>query len=72
MSQVVNYWKNPVYREKVQGNLPENPAGDVLKELDEFDMAAIAGGCAWYDISCQLGNQGRFCTLTVECQRNCN
>ncbi|MDR4215916.1 plantaricin C family lantibiotic, partial [Bacillus paralicheniformis] len=25
----------------------------------------------WYNISCQLGNKGQWCTLTKECQRSC-
>lgn len=71
MSQVVRYWKDPIYREEVKGNFPENPAGDVLKELDQNDMKAVVGGCEWWNTSCWLGNDGHLCTATVECQRIC-
>ena len=63
--------KDPVLREKVQ-TIMSNPSGDVSVELTEQDMEALAGA-GWYaDFSASLGNQGRFCTLTKECQNCCN
>lgn len=50
-----------------------NPAGDLFSELEEQDiLAGINGGCAWYNLSCNLGNKGAYCTLTVECMPSCN
>ncbi|WP_282035079.1 plantaricin C family lantibiotic [Metabacillus indicus] len=65
---IIQSWKNPMARFEEAAN----PAGDILAELNEQDLAAIAGGCDWWNVSCNLGNQGGFCTLTKECQKNCN
>lgn len=60
--------KNPVLRFKYSMD-EHNPAGDLLVEVTEQDFASnISGG---YD-SEGLGNQGKYCTLTRECQRICN
>ncbi|WP_280771571.1 plantaricin C family lantibiotic [Salipaludibacillus daqingensis] len=69
--EVIKYWKNPENR-AVENVQVANPAGDVMDELSDQESDMVVGGCRWYNISCRLGNDGRFCTLTVECQRNCN
>lgn len=48
MSQkdVVRYWKDPLYREKLsmdqKSNMPSNPIGDISQEIDEEEMKTIA------------------------------
>jgi len=50
-----------------------NPAGDLFSELEDQDIiAGINGGCKWYNLSCNLGNKGAYCTLTIECMPSCN
>lgn len=44
---------------------------ELFEEIKEQDLTAEAGG-AWWNISKNLGNQGKICTLTKECQANCN
>ncbi|MBY8914203.1 plantaricin C family lantibiotic [Bacillus sp. YC2] len=66
---IIETWKNPALRMNSQ---VVNPAGDLMEELSDNEMEMLAGGCAWYDISCKLGNKGAWCTLTVECQSSCN
>ncbi|WP_373870248.1 plantaricin C family lantibiotic [Bacillus sonorensis] len=34
------------------------PAGDLMDKLSDSEMEMLAGGCAWCNISCQLGNKG--------------
>ncbi|NFA60701.1 plantaricin C family lantibiotic [Clostridium botulinum] len=60
--------KNPVLRNKFSNN-EENPAGDLLVEVSEQDFSLnISGG---YD-SKGLGNTGKRCSWSRECQRLCN
>ena len=42
----------------------------LLQEINDQQMENEKGG-AWWEVSKNLGNQGRFCTLTKECQANC-
>lgn len=50
----------------------------LLEEIDESDL--VQGGWSWswccstntFSLSDGLGNQGGWCTLTRECQPNCN
>lgn len=63
--------KDPVLREKVN-SIVSNPSGNVTVELTEQDMEALAGAGWIPDISAALGNKGKFCTLTKECQACCN
>lgn len=58
-------------REKVS-TIMENPSGNVAVELSEQDMEQLAGA-GWYaDLSASLGNKGKYCTVTKECQSCCN
>ncbi|WP_083413135.1 lichenicidin alpha family lanthipeptide [Bacillus massilinigeriensis] len=41
---------------------------DYLVELEQFESVNVAGG----GLSSLLGNDGKFCTLTVECMPSCN
>ncbi|MBK1813751.1 plantaricin C family lantibiotic [Clostridium sp. YIM B02505] len=60
--------KNPVLSNKYSVS-ENNPAGDLLVEIREQDFTdSVTGG---YD-SEGLGNQGKKCSLTRECQRLCN
>lgn len=66
--------KDPVLRKKI-ANIAENPSGDAIAELDEQDLNTLAGGISEYEIilvSMLLGNKGKYCTLTKECQPCCN
>lgn len=63
--------KDPVLRAKIE-NIIENPSGDAIAELDEQDLNTLAGAGILAAVSNYLGNKGRFCTLTKECQSNCN
>lgn len=59
---------NPVLRGKDNVGF-NNPAGNVMKEvLDQEVKDNVAGG---YD-SDGLGNQGKHCSVTVECITLCN
>lgn len=59
-----------------------NPNADVLTEIADQSVDDIrAGGQGWtttvttiscYGVSWAVGNDGNFCTATVECQKNCN
>lgn len=51
--------------------------GDVslLDEIAEQDFDSVAyGACSTntFSLSDRLGNKGGYCTLTIECQPNCN
>lgn len=65
----VNMLKNPVLRNKSSNN-EKNPAGDLLIEVSEQDFSLYAGKSG-YD-SVKLGNSGKSCSLSRECQRICN
>jgi len=60
--------KNPILRNSLNTEL-DNPAGNILQEIEEIDMHDVSGGTF---ISCFLGNKGKYCTLTVECMPSCN
>ncbi len=63
--------KDPVLRKKI-ANIAENPCGDAIAELDEQDLNTLAGAGILAAVSSYLGNKGRYCTITKECQPNCN
>ncbi|PRR83239.1 plantaricin C family lantibiotic [Clostridium vincentii] len=63
--------KDPVLRAKIK-NIAENPSGDAIAELNEQDLNSLAGAGIYSAISAYLGNKGAFCTITKECQANCN
>lgn len=73
-----NFLKNPVLRNKVQCELVD-PCSNVLEEIKEHEECSIAAGTGtmptctyWYNVtSVVLGNKGKVCTATVECQNNC-
>lgn len=41
------------------------------EEIKESGLDNTVGGNSTTDLSSRLGNHGRFCTLTKECQRIC-
>lgn len=52
----------------------------LIEEIAEQDQSRTSGGQGWtttvttlacYGVSWALGNNGQFCTATVECQNNC-
>ncbi|WP_210729314.1 plantaricin C family lantibiotic [Actinomyces procaprae] len=43
---------------------------DLLDEITEQDYVTANGG--FFGLSRKLGNRGRICTLTKECQSMCN
>lgn len=74
-----NFLKSPVIRSKVQCELAD-PCSNVLEEIKEHEECSIAGGTmlttkGYHDgyiiASALLGNKGKVCTATVECQNNC-
>jgi mersacidin/lichenicidin family type 2 lantibiotic len=72
MSKMLLIWKDPLSRLSLDVDY-KHPAGDVLTELEDQDLlAGVNGGCAWWNVSCHLGNDGRACSLTVECMPTCN
>jgi len=59
--------KNPILRAKLNENV-ENAAGDLLDEISEqIEDSDIVGAGK----SADYGNDGRFCTITVECMNIC-
>jgi mersacidin/lichenicidin family type 2 lantibiotic len=45
---IIRAWKDPKYRASLspeeQAKIPESPSGKPVKELDEAELGAIAGG----------------------------
>ncbi|WP_117149575.1 lichenicidin alpha family lanthipeptide [Paraliobacillus zengyii] len=54
--------------DKQKKNLSEEMKEEYLRELDQFENVNVSGG----GLSSWLGNDGRFCTLSVECMPSCN
>ncbi|MEG9296000.1 plantaricin C family lantibiotic [Mangrovibacillus sp. Mu-81] len=83
MSNELKAWKNPYYR-NMQGNQTKLPIENPIMELKEEELLQIQGGTEdrWAEtilttLTCAaasyfLGNPGHMCTLTVECQKQCN
>lgn len=49
--------------------------GDYLEKINSENkkLESVQGGkCPWYNISCQLGNDGKICTFSHECTGGCN
>ena len=64
--------KDPVLKAKLE-KIEADPSGNAIAELTEQDLNALAGaGVTAAGLSAFLGNKGRFCTLTKECQPMCN
>ena len=53
-----------------QENVKQKEQATLLQEIHDQKAEREVGG-AWWEVSKNLGNQGRFCTLTKECQANC-
>ncbi|MBT2599804.1 plantaricin C family lantibiotic [Oceanobacillus kimchii] len=78
MKEKVKAWKDPLARDVHTSH----PSGDIFSEISDEEMYKLSGGSAeTQDITlpidlCWLsrlgGNQGWFCTITKECQVNCN
>ncbi|MBO2705785.1 plantaricin C family lantibiotic [Lactiplantibacillus plantarum] len=47
---------------------------DFFKKIDTNSNLLNVNGakCKWWNISCDLGNNGHVCTLSHECQVSCN
>lgn len=41
-------------------------------KTEEVMEEVNAGACPWWNISCNLGNTGSYCTLSVECMPSCH
>ena len=67
VEQIVKAWKSPDFRssltEEEAATIPDNPAGAVAQELDETELALIAGGGGKYICGC-----GNICSITTECR----
>ena len=64
--------KDPVLKEKLN-KIEADPSGNAVEELTEQDLNTLAGaGIAAAGLSSFLGNKGKYCTLTKECQPMCN
>ncbi len=70
------FLKDPVLRNKYGTDL-ENPCGDILEEVKDLEKVSQVGG--WLSptitscpglcpVSWFLGNEGGWCTLSLECQ----
>ncbi|MTD41829.1 plantaricin C family lantibiotic [Erwinia sp. CPCC 100877] len=57
-------------KKEVLTKLEQEEQDVLLQEINEQQLEHEVGG-AWWEISKNLGNKGRFCTLTKECQANC-
>ncbi len=58
----------------MNANPPRGTAvADLLDELTEQDYAAVSGACSTntFTLSDRYGNDGWFCTITVECMKWC-
>ncbi|MCX5581951.1 plantaricin C family lantibiotic [Streptomyces erythrochromogenes] len=49
---------------------------DILEEINEQNLDGLSAGTIFETVtytvaSWALGNNGRLCTVTVECQKNC-
>ena len=66
VEQIIEVWKDPAKRglmsEEEAAAIPEHPAGAIAQELDESELALIAGGGGLYYCGC-----GNVCSLTTEC-----
>lgn len=72
LTEAGNSIEDPKMRTKF-AEYTANPCSDTLKEVVDLDMMqAGAGEATVYGISAWLGNQGAVCTITKECQANCN
>lgn len=78
--------KNPILRKKIGGS-KNNFSGDIYEEISQNNEIVDAiteevSGGGWVTTFVQgtvgclaswvLGNPGKICTWTVECQGNCN
>ena len=65
----VNMWRNPVLRSQNETVAGIHPSGQV----NEKDLMALfgAGDVKEEGLSSWLGNNGKYCTLTVECMPTC-
>lgn len=52
----------------------EEARKDFFKNIEKDSSLLDVNGakCKWWNISCQLGNNGRVCTLSHECQVSCS
>lgn len=57
-----------------KSKIKEEAYKDFLKKVEtDSNLLDVNGAkCKWWNISCQLGNNGRVCTLSHECQVSCN
>lgn len=55
-------------------NFIEEKKEEYLEDIksDEIIDEITGGACPWWNISCQLGNTGSYCTLSVECMPGCH
>lgn len=54
--------KNSKIRKEMNNNFSENPAGNIMKELDVAEMDHVAGGAGNTKVS-----SGAICSITLEC-----
>lgn len=60
--------KNPRL-EEIELNSVESVVEDITNHIMVIDTLNVAGGSSYSD---RKGNQGKICTLTVECQEICS
>ncbi|MFE5492207.1 plantaricin C family lantibiotic [Streptomyces virginiae] len=61
---------------KKRSSLMHNRNVDILEEINEQNLDGLSAGTIFETVtytvaSWALGNNGRLCTVTVECQKNC-
>jgi len=69
---LMKFFRDPVMQNKVLNTVNSN-TNNILDEISEIEEN-IQGGCSTntFTLSDYLGNKGGWCTLTKECQPNCN
>lgn len=56
---IIRAWKEPEYRETVEGEIPPHPSG--LVELSDEDLGLVSGGAG------TVTSSGLFCSFSAEC-----
>ncbi|MEK4940439.1 hypothetical protein BW425_27940 [Bacillus pseudomycoides] len=56
-------------------NISELAKESYLNQLDKSNTRlenSFGADCSWWNVSCHLGNDGKWCTGSKECMPSCN